>query len=168
MEVNVQNNCFIFVYILKEMKKIKEAVFKECINQVNRKTEYLNQFIANLQNDLQSETKSSAGDKHETNRAMLQLEMEKASQQFITVNKMNEVLQKININAYSKTAKLGSLIYTNQHIYFLAVSLGEIEVFGNKIFVISTLSPIGRLLLGKTKGDTFFFNQKQMDVLNIF
>ena len=33
------------------------------------------------QKALQSETKSSAGDKHETGRAMLQLEMEKAGQQ---------------------------------------------------------------------------------------
>ncbi len=35
-----------------------------------------------------SETKSSAGDKHETGRAMLQLEMEKTSQQLAVINQM--------------------------------------------------------------------------------
>ena len=47
------------------------------------------------QEALDSESKSSAGDKHETGRAMLQLEMEKAGQQLQEVEKMKLILEKI-------------------------------------------------------------------------
>ena len=53
------------------------------------------QIISSNQKALQSETKSSAGDKHETGRAMLQLEIEKASQQFKAIRDMRTVLANI-------------------------------------------------------------------------
>ena len=61
--------------------KIKEVLFKECEDFVNKRLQTVEDIISSNQKALQSETKSSAGDKHETGRAMLQLEMEKAGQQ---------------------------------------------------------------------------------------
>ena len=149
------------------MKNIKEEIFIKCKQFVDSKLEIINQIIVSNQNALQSETKSSAGDKHETGRAMLQLEMEKASQQFSVISSMNEILQKIDINANNKIAKLGSLIYTNQGNYFLAISVGQIEVLKKNYFVVSPSSPIGKLLLGKSKGDTFLFNGNKIKVMEI-
>lgn len=149
------------------MKNIKEEIFIKCKQFVDSKLETINQIIVSNQNALQSETKSSAGDKHETGRSMLQLEMEKASQQFSVISSMNEILQKIDINANNKIAKLGSLIYTNQGNYFLAISVGQIEVLKKDYFVVSPSSPIGKLLLGKSKGDTFLFNGNKIKVMEI-
>jgi len=149
------------------MKNIKEEIFLNCKKFVNDKLETVNQIITSNQNALQSETKSSAGDKHETGRAMLQLEMEKASQQFSVVSNMNDVLQKIDIQNKNKISRLGSLIYTNQGIYFLAISIGKIDIANKEIFVISPSSPIGKLLLGKVKGEIIYFNGKQIKILEI-
>jgi len=38
-------------------------------------------------------------------------------------------------------------------LYYIAVSLGQIIYNETKIFVISTESPLGKLLLGKKKED---------------
>ena len=149
------------------MKNIKEEILLNCKKFVTDKLEIVNQIIISNQNALQSETKSSAGDKHETGRAMLQLEMEKASQQFSVISNMNEVLQRIDINTNNKIAKLGSLIHTNQGIYFLAISVGKIDIVDKEIFVISPSSPIGKLLLGKVIGETIYFNGKQIEILEI-
>jgi len=149
------------------MKNIKEEIFLNCKKFVEDKLETVNQIITSNQNALQSETKSSAGDKHETGRAMLQLEMEKASQQFSVISNMNEILQKIDIHSENKIAKLGSLIYTNQGVYFLAISIGKMNIAGKEIFVISPSSPIGKLLLGKVKADTFIFNGNEIKILDI-
>lgn len=149
------------------MKNIKEEIFLICKKFVDDKLEIVNQIIISNQNALQSETKSSAGDKHETGRAMLQLEMEKASQQFSVISNMNEVLQRIDINTNNKIAKLGSLIHTNQGRYFLAISVGKIDIVDKEIFVISPSSPIGKLLLGKVIGETIYFNGKQIEILEI-
>jgi len=150
------------------MKNIKEELYKNCRKFIEDKLITVNQIISSNQKALQSETKSSAGDKHETGRAMLQLEMEKASQQFEAISMMNEVLLKIDIKNVDENVKLGSLIYTNQGCYFLAISVGMVKVSQEEYFVISTSSPIGKLLLGKHKNDTFIFNQKEIKILKIY
>ncbi len=150
------------------MKKIKEVLYKNCRKFIEDKLITVNQIISSNQKALQSETKSSAGDKHETGRAMLQLEMEKASQQFEVISMMNEVLLKIDIKRVDENIKLGSLIYTNQGYYFLAISVGLVKVSQEEYFVISTSSPIGKLLLGKHKNDSFIFNQNEIKILEIY
>jgi len=59
----------------------KEILFNTCVEFVNKRAKTVASIIRSNQKALTSETKSSAGDKHETGRAMLQLEMEKASLQ---------------------------------------------------------------------------------------
>lgn len=59
---------------------LKETLFKQCVLFVNKRLQTIEEVLSSNQKALQAETKSSAGDKHETGRAMLQLEMEKASQ----------------------------------------------------------------------------------------
>ena len=138
--------------------KIKEELLKKCTEVVSVKFDTVTKIMASNKKALESETKSSAGDKHETGRAMLQLEMEKASQQFASISLMQEVLHKIKIQKKNKIGRLGSLIYTNQGNYFLAISIGQIIINEENYFVISPSSPIGKLLLGKQKGDDFMFN----------
>ena len=149
------------------MNNIKEEIFIKCKQFVDDKLATITQIIESNQSALQSETKSSAGDKHETGRAMLQLEMEKASQQFESISAMNGVLQKIDIKTNNGVAKLGSLIYTNQGNFFLAISVGKIDMLKNEYFIVSPSSPIGKLLLGKSKGDTSIFNGKEIRVIEI-
>lgn len=149
------------------MIKIKEELLKKCTEVVGIKYKTVTKIMASNKKALESETKSSAGDKHETGRAMLQLEMEKASQQFASISLMQEVLQKIEIHKKNKIGKLGSLIYTNQGNYFLAVSIGQITINEDNYFVISPSSPIGKLLLGKKKGDDFSFNGKEFKIKEI-
>ncbi len=134
---------------------------------VDIKYETVTKIIVSNKKALESETKSSAGDKHETGRAMLQLEMEKASQQFASISSMREVLRKMDVSKKNEIGKLGSLIFTNSGIYFLAISIGQININGSDIFVISPSSPIGNLLLGKIKGDIFRFNDKDIKVLEV-
>ncbi|MCD6544737.1 MAG: 3-oxoacyl-ACP synthase, partial [Flavobacteriaceae bacterium] len=146
---------------MKTSTEIKKQLLERCKEQVNIKYETITKIMSSNKKALESETKSSAGDKHETGRAMLQLEMEKASQQFASISLMQEVLHKIEIHKKNEIGKLGSLIYTSQGNYFLAVSIGQITINKENYFVISPSSPIGKLLLGKQKRDNFILNGKE-------
>jgi len=143
---------------------IKKKLLESCKNIVDTKYETVIKIMASNKKALESETKSSAGDKHETGRAMLQLEMEKASQQFASISSMQEVLRKMDVSKKNEIGKLGSLIFTNIGTYFLAISIGQININDSDIFVISPSSPIGKLLLGRKKGDIFLFNGKEIKV----
>ena len=82
---------------MKNNLQIKKLLLEACFNFVLQKEGTILQSIQSNKNDLFSETKSSAGDKHETGRAMIQLEMEKASQQLLVVTEMKDILKKLSI-----------------------------------------------------------------------
>ena len=148
------------------MQDIKEQLLSTCNDYIASRSKTVTDVITSNQKALSSETKSSAGDKHETGRAMLQLEMEKASQQLAGIHQMKTTLAKLTLEP-SMVAKLGSLIMTNKANYFLAISAGEIKIDDEIYYAISPSSPIGSLLLGKQVGDTVNFT-KEMLIKAIF
>ena len=148
--------------------KIKEVLFEQCEVFVNKRLYNIENIISSNQKALQSETKSSAGDKHETGRAMLQLEMEKAGKQLAGIVQMKEILAKIDILKTSKNACLGSLILTEKACYFLSISAGQLVVEDTVYFAISVSSPIGKLLLGKQEKEVISFNGKAIEINEIF
>jgi len=144
----------------KERIDLKKELFDACAKFVDQREETINEIITSNQDALTSETKSSAGDKHETGRAMLQLEMEKASQQLEGIYEMRLILSKIRIDDVSEVIKLGSVVITNQANYFLAISAGQFNISETVYYGVSPVSPIGKLLLGKRVGDTFNLNKE--------
>jgi len=146
---------------------IKQKLYNHCQEFVTNKLQLIEKTIQSNKEALNSETKSSAGDKHETGRAMLQLEMEKAGQQLKVVQQMQTQISRIDINSKNKIGCLGSLITTNTYSYYLAVSVGKVTIDSEDYFVISSNSPIGKLLLGKKKGDSISFNNTQICIKNI-
>ncbi|GAA4305564.1 GreA/GreB family elongation factor [Aestuariibaculum suncheonense] len=151
----------------KSNLEIKQALYKQCEVSVSNRFDTIQKHIAQIQESLTSETKSTAGDKHETGRAMLQLEREKAGQQLAEINKTKEVLSKVDVKTTSKKVRLGTVVFTSQVNYFIAVSLGELKVDDVVFFAISPGTPIGKLLLGKEIGDDVYFRGQAFRILNI-
>lgn len=148
--------------------EIKEALLHFCQDYVRQKKEVLKKRGASLQESLNSETKSSAGDKHETGRAMVQLEQEKLGQQLQEIEKMAQVLKLVDIGSPTQKIGLGNLVRTSTTHYFISISVGAFkEENGNPIFCISPSTPIAKLLLGKEVGDTFIFNGKNHQILEL-
>ena len=149
------------------MINLKDALFKQCVAHVNTRLQTIQTIISSHQKALSSETKSSAGDKHETGRAMLQLEMEKAGQQLASVQQMQQTLARVPIAKSSTSIRLGSIIETSSIHYFLSVSAGKLTVNEITYFAISPSSPIGQLLVGKQAGDIFHWKGKEIKINNV-
>jgi len=116
--------------------------------------------IDSLQEALNSETKSSAGDKHETGRAMIQLEREKLGKQLAEVHLLQDLFKKIPPKNNLSHVGLGSVVYTDQQNYYLGISAGELKVDGVSFYAIAPNTPVGKLLIGKVVGDIVVFNSK--------
>ena len=99
---------------LRLTMKLKVELYNKCEAFVNKRLQNVEEVISSNQKALQTETKSSAGDKHETGRAMLQLEMEKAGQQLAGITQIKEILAKINVSKTSEIGHLGSIILTEK------------------------------------------------------
>ena len=146
---------------------LKQRLYQYCEVFIEVRFKTIQRTIEGLQKALQSETKSSAGDKHETGRAMLQLEREKAGKQLAEINKTKIVLTKVNLDTKSNVITLGSLVYTNQLNYFIAISAGETKVNNELFYAISANTPIGKLLIGKTAGNSINFNGNRIEIKKI-
>jgi transcription elongation GreA/GreB family factor len=111
-----------------------------------------------------SDTKSSAGDKYETGREMMQREMDKLS---ASVDISNQQLQKLKALDPLKSTDFvtqGSLIETNFETYYMAIGMGQMQIASETIFVISPESPLGALLTGKKVGDTIELRGRQINI----
>lgn len=113
------------------------------------------------------DTKSSAGDKYETGRAMMQLDIDRQTLQLGEAQKLKTFLERMDPENLSDTVQNGSLAFTNQGIFYLAISLGQVELDKKKYFVISPSSPIGTQLMTQKVGGKFTFNGKDYKVTAI-
>lgn len=114
-----------------------------------------------------SDTKSSAGDKFETGREMMQREMDKISM-WIDLNQNHLTnLAKINFDRVSELVILGSLIRTENIDYLLGIGVGRIDIEGRNVFSISPESPIGIQFRGKKVGDLIELMGKKIEIKHI-
>ncbi|WP_345006775.1 3-oxoacyl-ACP synthase [Snuella lapsa] len=134
---------------------------------MNTRLDAVRKTIQELQESLSAETKSTAGDKHETGRAMVQLEREKAGQQLAEIQKVNQVLAKIDMKKSSKIIGLGSVVFTTQANYFIAISAGELKTGNTSFYAISPNTPIGQILLGKSAGDAIAFREQVFTITEV-
>lgn len=129
--------------------------------------EILEQQKKSLQKDLTSETKSSAGDKHETGRAMIQMEREKLGNQIREIELDYHRLNTIKDFKTSNIVSLGSIIFTDKANYYLAVAADSCKINSKVFYCISSQSPIGKLLIGKKINQSIRFNDIESIILEI-
>ncbi|MDA7567882.1 GreA/GreB family elongation factor [Flavobacteriaceae bacterium] len=147
--------------------KIKQQLHLKCQELLQNRLRVVEKSMNDIYNNLESETKSTAGDKHETGRAMLHLEREKLGHQLAIINNQLQVFNKINLEAQISRVVLGSLVYTTQANYFISVSMGELKAGKIRAYAISPMSPVGQALMLKAVDETVFYNNQKIKILKI-
>jgi transcription elongation GreA/GreB family factor len=110
-----------------------------------------------------SDTKSSAGDKFETGREMMQREMDKLSALVDnTLYSLNKLDRLANLPSSSVVAE-GSLVETDQETYYISIGYGKTDT----IYAISIESPLGAELKGKKVGESVEMRGKIITIKSI-
>lgn len=145
----------------------KNQILDTCFSILDQKMQDVKVAIHDSNSSLQEDTKSSAGDKYETSREMIQQDLNRYEQQLHVLKQDIELLERIRIQKTENVkVGLGSLVKTDKAVYFLATSVGLITIDNQKIFCVSLASPIGKVLLGLAIGDTFEFNGAKQEIIN--
>lgn len=135
---------------------MKAVLYEFIAEQIDEKIKYLNALIDDLRTS-NNDTKSSMGDKYETSREMMQQEITRIQNQLNEVLVQQEIFSKIKI-VENKTIGLGSYTETSMGNFCIACSFGEIVFENKKIFVLSTQTPLAKILVGKSVKDVFEMN----------
>lgn len=147
---------------------LKEEVHNACIEKIQGQLEMLQHAISQAKEALSSESKSSAGDKHETGRAMAQLELEKLGGQFESARKLFQMAERLPYLQKENTIQSGSLVLTDNFVYYISIGLGRIQLKfeEREIYTISPASPLAQNILGLAKGDEYCLNGQKTKILD--
>lgn len=133
---------------------MKAGLYDHCVQFVQERITHIKDEIRQVQSSANKETRSSAGDKYETGRAMAQLEIEMNARQLVEAEKLMASLAALPKES-GNSIRPGSLVTTSKGTYYLAISVGQVQLNSETYFVVSPDSPIGRLLIGNRVGDQF-------------
>ena len=142
---------------------LKTRIRQVCIQLLDEKISSIEAGIERAQRDANRQTKSSAGDKHETGRAMMHLEQERKASQLSGVLQDHNRLTTLDM-APADHVRPGSLVQTSMGAFFVSIGAGEIEVDGNTVICISLESPLGQELEDCEAGDVVYFRDKAIEV----
>jgi len=157
MQDNISSDTHLKLLIINRLKEIIDA-----------KSTIIKTEIQLAVESRDSETKSTAGDKYEPSREMMQLEIEKNMVQLNKYELQKNELLKIDINKSQHKVELGSFVFTAENTYFISIGLGKIEIENEPVFCISLISPIGKALQNKKAGEKINFQGKEISILEIF
>ncbi|MDX1903416.1 MAG: 3-oxoacyl-ACP synthase [Thermonemataceae bacterium] len=147
---------------------MKKKIIEKCLEMVREKAAHLKKNIDLAVEASQDDTKSSAGDKYETTRAMMQIEIDNHRKRLIETQTLERKLLAIDIHTQPTKIAMGALVFTNRGNFFMSIALGKLQLSNEEaFFVISPDSPIGKQLIGKMKNDSFIFNQQSYQIQEI-
>jgi len=152
---------------MQQPETIKALILKELNKMIREKTDLLVQTIKAAKESRDNETKSSVGDKYETGRAMVQMELEKSQAQLAQTENLKTSLSRIDPNSKFTSVEFGSLVVTSQGTYFFSIAHGKIVLDKEVIFCLSPVSPVRKLLAGKKAGDKVQFQGKEIKIIRV-
>ncbi|MDX1761066.1 MAG: transcription elongation factor [Christiangramia sp.] len=138
-----------------------------CRDYISQRVAVIKKAMNGLKEDLEGESKSSAGDKFETGREMINIEWNKLSVQLSQYDHLDQILNRLEDHIPTEMIVLGSMVYTDAANYFISIPAGEISGGSDKFYAIGIQAPIAQLMLGKKVGDSINFNGRQFKVQRI-
>jgi transcription elongation GreA/GreB family factor len=146
---------------------IKAKLYEQCMEYAHRRVQEAQDELSSLRDSAGSETKSSAGDKHETGRAMVQLEQEKATRQLHEAQLLVEALHRIDSAGVSPVVMSGSLVFTDQGDFYISIPAGRIEAEGRSYYALSPAAPLAKALSGRKAGSAVDFGGREYRITRV-
>lgn len=149
------------------MVDLKPRLHAACLTYVQQRIAAATQAMQAAQESANSETKSSAGDKYETGRAMAQEERNRNAVQLREAQNLQAELGRINPEQACDTVRPGALVETNLGSFFISISAGKLSVEGKDYFAVSAAAPVAVALSGKRAEEEALFNGKAVRINNV-
>ena len=148
------------------MSTNKEALIDTAISVLNEKLLNIQTELNGLDRSLKNETKSSAGDKFETSREMIQQEREKLYNLQLNTKHMLDLLSSTK-GKTPTVVESGALVETDKACLHISIPLGKISLGELTVFFISPSSPLAQAMLNKKVNDAVVFNGVEHKIISI-
>lgn len=150
----------------RDLFHFKQKVYANYKQVLASKILFLQAALNDLIESTKNETKSSAGDKYETGRAMLQIEQDNVRKQLKDATEQQEAFNRIDINLRSSQIVKGSLVKTQGYL-FVSLGLGKLIIDDITVIALSPHCPLGMKLIGLKIGESVTMNSTSYTIESI-
>ena len=145
----------------------KKQLHTQLVQLLDEKIKEVQTAMVEVSESMKNDTKSSAGDKFETGREMMQIELNNNQQQLNKFLKLKNDVSQIDPEITLSTVSFGSLVHTSLGIYFFSVALGKVMAADASCYALSMASPVGQALMDKRVGEKVEFQGREISILKI-
>ncbi|MDX5443132.1 MAG: hypothetical protein LPJ89_05040, partial [Hymenobacteraceae bacterium] len=147
-EIHTVSPQFAVTFMSPENFELKKKIYHACLQLQQDHVHQAKSAMEEVQESA-NEHIGSMEDKFESFRENCQIQRDMYAKQLDEALTALATLKRIDLTKEYKEAMLGALVETEQHKYFISVSLGEVKVDGKSYFAISTLSPLFKAMAEK-------------------
>lgn len=153
--------------MLTQELEMKRRLLQECISRLNVQMKAAKDAMDDAQESA-NEHQGAMEDKFESFREACQIQRDMYARQLDELITTMSVLKRINATKTNHDVSLGAVVQTELQNYFIGISLGEIKIEDASYYAISGMSPLFKVMAGKSAGESFTFRDKSYKILEVF
>lgn len=148
---------------------MREIILKHLMGHVDKDLEEAKARMASLKESLGAESKSSAGDKHETGRAMIHLEQERVQDTVGRLEHMRGVLvQRATQGKAIQRVSPGALVETTGPWVLVGIPMGKVQLPDALVLCVGAEAPLAQKWHGAQPGDQVVLGSQQLTIQAIY
>ncbi len=152
-----------------EGKTKRQGIFDGLCAELDQNLKNRRDHLHSLRESLGSETKSSAGDKHETGRAMIHSEQARVQD---SVNRLEGMLSKLRQYAAVigpiQRVSPGALVETTGPWVLVGVPMGKVQLPDALVLCVGAEAPLAQQWHGAQPGDQVVLGSQQLTIQAIY
>jgi hypothetical protein len=145
----------------------KKQLYALCLEHVDENISMEKAAMQEVEEAAELEAKSSVGDKYETGRSMMHIEIDKHKAQVAQYLQQRTILDQIDVSVEADEVKPGCIVITDKYKYFISIGIGDLEFEGETYCSMSLASPLGKEFSHKKEGDIVTFRDKEFKIVEI-
>ena len=144
---------------------MRDIILRHLLDHVDKDLTEAKARMASLKESLGAESKSSAGDKHETGRAMIHLEQERVQDTVGRLEHMRGILMKraAQDKAIQRVSP-GALVETTGPWVLVGVPLGKVQLPDALVLCVGAEAPLAQQWHGAQPGDQVALGPQQLTI----
>ena len=144
---------------------MRDFILKHLLDHVDKDLAEAKARMASLKESLGAESKSSAGDKHETGRAMIHLEQERVQDTVGRLEHMRGILiQRAFQDKAIQRVSPGALVETTGPWVLVGVPLGKVQLPDALVLCVGAEAPLAQQWRGAQPGDQVALGPQKLTI----
>lgn len=144
---------------------MRDFILKHLLDHVDKDLAEAKARMASLKESLGAESKSSAGDKHETGRAMIHLEQERVQDTVGRLEHMRGILiQRAFQDKAIQRVSPGALVETTGPWVLVGVPLGKVQLPDTLVLCVGAEAPLAQQWRGAQPGDQVALGPQKLTI----